>query len=114
MDQAKLSRRRLLRNAAVAFPVGVIVFESAAAQAPDVPHVALDDPTAKALGYVHDAKTVDKTNPLNQRYEEGQTCANCVQLQGEAGAEWRPCTLFPGKLVAAAGWCTVWAKKPDA
>ena len=113
MDCGKLSRRRFLRNSAVAFPIGVVVLESTAL-AQDVPHVALDDPTAKALGYVHDAKTVDKSVPTNARYEEGQTCANCVQLQGEAGAEWRPCILFPGKLVAAAGWCTVWTKKPDA
>jgi hypothetical protein len=113
MDLGKLSRRRFLRNAAVAFPIGVVVLESTAV-AQDVPHIALDDPMGKALGYVHDAKTVDKTNALNARYEDGQSCANCLQLQGEAGAEWRPCTIFPGKLVAAAGWCTVWVKKPDA
>jgi hypothetical protein len=95
----------------MAFPVGAIVLESTA-QAQDLPHVTLDDPTAKALAYVHDAKTVDTSNPAAARYEDGQNCANCVQLQGEAGAEWRPCALFPGKLVAAAGWCSVWTKKP--
>lgn len=113
MDLSKLSRRRFLRNAAVAFPIGVVVLESTA-RAQDLPHVALDDPTAKALAYVEDVKNIDKANPVNARYEEGQSCANCIQLQGEAGAEWRPCNLFPGKLVAAAGWCSVWTKKPDA
>jgi hypothetical protein len=114
MDLSKLSRRRFLRNAAVAFPIGVVVLESTA-RAQDVPHVALDDPTAKALAYVEDVKNIDKAGvPGHARYEEGQTCANCIQLQGEAGAEWRPCNLFPGKLVAAAGWCSVWTKKPDA
>ena len=113
MDLSKLSRRRFLRNAAVAFPIGVVVIEGTAS-AQDLPHVELDDPTAKALVYVHDAKTVDKTNPLAARYEEGQTCATCLQLTGEADAEWRPCNLFPGKLVAAGGWCSVWAKKPEA
>ena len=112
MERTRLTRRVFLRNAAVAFPVGAIVLEGTAS-AQDLPHVELDDPTAKALLYVHDAKNVDKSNPLAARYEEGQDCANCVQLQGEAGAEWRPCALFPGKLVAAAGWCSVWAKKPD-
>ena len=113
MEFSKLSRRRFLRNAAVAFPIGVVVLESTAS-AQEIPHVALDDPTAKALLYVEDVKNIDKTNALNAKYEEGQSCANCIQLQGEAGAAWRPCNLFPGKLVAAAGWCTVWAKKPDA
>ena len=27
------------------------------------------------------------------------------------GAEWRPCSLFPGKSVAADGWCSAWVKK---
>jgi hypothetical protein len=111
MDLSKLSRRRFLRNAAVAFPVGVVVLESTAS-AQDIPHVAVDDPTAKALGYIEDATKVDKTNPINAKYAEGQTCANCIQVQGEAGAAWRPCNLFPGKLVAAAGWCSVWTMKP--
>jgi hypothetical protein len=35
-----------------------------------------------------------------------------VQIQGEDGAEWRPCNLFPGKSVHAAGWCSAWAAKP--
>ena len=113
MDPSKFSRRRFIRNAAVAFPVGIVVLEGTV-HAQDVPHVTLDDPTAKALGYVEDVKNIDKANPVNARYEEGQTCANCIQLQGEAGAAWRPCNLFPGKLVAAGGWCSVWAKKPDA
>jgi hypothetical protein len=108
----KLTRRIFLRNAAVAFPVGVIVLESTA-QAQDLPHLELDDPTAKALFYVHDAAEIDTSVAGYERYEEGQSCENCIQLQGEAGAEWRPCALFPGKLVAAAGWCSVWTKKPE-
>lgn len=111
MESKSLTRRRFLRNAAVAFPVGAIVLESPAS-AQDLPHVELDDPTAMALAYVHDPATIDTSNPATARYEAGQTCANCIQLQGEDGAEWRPCNLFPGKLVAAAGWCSVWAAKP--
>ncbi|MDP5191762.1 high-potential iron-sulfur protein [Rheinheimera baltica] len=33
-------------------------------------------------------------------------------LQGNAGEAWRPCGVFPGKLVNAEGWCAAWAKKP--
>jgi hypothetical protein len=61
--------------------------------------VKLDDPTALALKYVHDSKV------------EGQNCANCQHIQGEAGKEWRPCAFFPGKVVNAKGWCAGWMKK---
>ena len=32
-------------------------------------------------------------------------------IQGNDGDAWRPCQIFPGKAVAAAGWCSVWAPK---
>jgi hypothetical protein len=66
-----------------------------------------DAPQAKALGYRHDAATVDKTRFPN--FVEGSHCANCALYQG--GEEWGPCTLFAGQLVAAGGWCSAWAKK---
>jgi hypothetical protein len=111
MDQSKLSRRRFISHVAVTVPVTAITLRQAA-RAQDLPHVTADDPTAQALLYVDDATQVDTSNPLAARYEEGQTCANCVQLQGEEGADWRPCNLFPGKLVSVKGWCTAWAAKP--
>lgn len=113
MDSSKLTRRRFLRNAAVAFPVGVVVLEGPVLAQQDLPHVELDDPTARALLYVHDAENVDTSNPLAARYEEGQTCANCVQLMGEEGPEWRPCNIFPGKLVNVDGWCSAWVARPQ-
>ncbi|MFC3121480.1 high-potential iron-sulfur protein [Agaribacter flavus] len=61
--------------------------------------LSLEDPTAVALKYTHESK------------EEGQNCANCMYIQGEDGAEWRPCGIFPGKLVSAKGWCSAWMKK---
>ncbi len=61
--------------------------------------VALDDPTAIALKYVHESKV------------EGANCANCQYIQGEDGKEWRPCGIFPGKVVNAKGWCSAWMKK---
>ncbi|MBT1451524.1 high-potential iron-sulfur protein [Glaciecola sp. XM2] len=61
--------------------------------------LALDDPTAVALKYVHVSEV------------EGEYCDNCMYIQGEDGAEWRPCAIFPGKVVAAKGHCTAWMKK---
>jgi hypothetical protein len=112
MDHSTLSRRRFLCNVAVvAVPVTAISLRQTAS-AQELAHVTLDDPTAKALLYVHDASQVDTSNPMAARYAAGQTCENCIQIQGDAGSEWRPCALFPGKAVASAGWCSVWALKP--
>lgn len=61
--------------------------------------LATDDPTAVALKYVHKSEV------------EGAQCDNCMYVQGEAGAEWRPCAIFPGKVVNAKGWCSAWLKK---
>ena len=73
------------------------------------PRLDPNDAAAKALGYVPDAAKVDaKSNPM---YVKGSLCSNCLQLQGKAGDPYRPCNLFPGKLVAANGWCKVYAKK---
>lgn len=70
------------------------------ANAQDMPKLDTEDPTAKALKYVHES-TVD-----------GANCANCMYVSGADGAEWRPCALFPGKSVSAKGWCSAYVKKP--
>ena len=69
----------------------------AAAQEPD--KLSLDDPSAKALKYVHETP------------DEGKRCSNCSYIQGDASAEWRPCPLFQNKLVNNNGWCAAWVKK---
>jgi anaerobic selenocysteine-containing dehydrogenase len=63
-------------------------------------HVSTDDPTAQALKYTHESTV------------EGAHCSGCMYVQGEDGAAWRPCALFPGKMVNANGWCSAWVKKP--
>ncbi len=108
MIDEKFSRRRLLRGALVglaAVPAATLVARDArAAEA-----LSETDPTAKSLGYVTDAKRVDaKTNPT---YKAGQTCANCFQYGGAAGAAEGSCKIFPNKTVKAAGWCKVWVVK---
>lgn len=75
----------------------------------EMPELAEDDPQAKALAYTHDATTVDgDTQP---RYEAGQTCANCALYQGDEADAWAGCSIFPGRLVNGAGWCSVYAPK---
>ena len=64
------------------------------------------DPAAVAQGYVENVSQVDaKKFP---QFVAGSTCENCLLLQGSAGSHYRPCSLFPGKLVSISGWCKGW------
>jgi hypothetical protein len=74
--------------------------------AESAPKLDIHDPTAIALGYVENASQVDaKKYP---QFVPGSNCENCLQLQGKAGNDYRPCELFPGRLVAVSGWCSKW------
>ncbi|HEV7614447.1 MAG TPA: high-potential iron-sulfur protein [Steroidobacteraceae bacterium] len=64
------------------------------------------DPAAIAVGYVESVARVDvKKYP---EYIQGSNCENCLQLQGNPGNSYRPCSLFPGKVVSVGGWCKAW------
>jgi len=106
MRDNHLSRRRFLRHLAVAAPAGSL-FLSGPASADALPQLALDDPLAVGLQYVEDATASKAPN-----YKAGQTCDNCLQIQGNDGDAYRPCAIVPGKSVAAAGWCSAWVAKP--
>jgi DMSO/TMAO reductase YedYZ molybdopterin-dependent catalytic subunit len=111
MSEKKLPRRDLLKGALAglaAIPVVAVVDRAAAA----APAKALDvnNPQAKALGYILDTTKVDqKTNPM---HKPDQKCNNCLQWKGAATDATAPCAIFQGQTVVANGWCKVWAKKP--
>ena len=105
---SKIGRRTFIQLSAVA-ATGALVAPARDASAGDLPKLSEDDPMAQAMKYTHDASTVDPASRNNPAAD--QTCDNCALIQGEDGAEWRPCQIFPGKSVAAAGWCSVWAPK---
>jgi hypothetical protein len=112
MSDSSFDRRTLLKTAVaglVALPCAGLVRR---ADADELPHLSEQDSLAVAMGYVHDAKKVDP-NKVPQ-YKAGSFCHNCVQLTGKEGDTWRPCNLFPGKLVNKDGWCKVWVLKPGA
>jgi len=103
------SRRDALKQFVLLCGAAGALHTSRSAQAAELPHLGPTDPTARAVAYHESAKTVDaKQFPS---YQPGQLCRNCVQPQGNAAAVWRPCNVFPGKLVNANGWCNLWAKK---
>ncbi len=81
--------------------------------AADMPKLEESDAMAQALGYKHDAGDVN-TQQFPSRADPGSAdefCHNCVHYQGPPDQQWAPCTIFPGKLVNADGWCSAWAAK---
>jgi hypothetical protein len=104
MRNPYLSRRSLVMTLAAGAAAAALPVRPA--RSADLPHLDVHDPAAAALGYVENASDVDpKKFP---RYVAGSTCDNCLQLQGKPGNNYRPCNLFPGKLVAVSGWCSGW------
>lgn len=105
MSQKKLPRRAFLRSTlavATAVPLGAIPLTLVAQDMVDE-----NDPSAAALGYKANTEEVDAAKFPQHTAE--QMCKNCQLFQGdgEAGG----CAIFPGKQVAAKGWCSAWVKK---
>lgn len=67
------------------------------------------EPQAVSLGYVADAKRVDKAK--FPKYAAPQHCASCQFYQGAATAPTAPCTIFGGRPVAGPGWCSAYVAK---
>lgn len=94
-----ISRRHLLKTALLTPLAGTV-----RADAPRNP-LSEQDRAAKALGYRQDARSVDtKAFPA---WHRGESCANCALIEFGTARQ-RGCSLFPGKLVAASGWCSGW------
>ena len=66
------------------------------------------EPAARKIAYVANAKLVDvKIHPA---YRRGQSCATCALIDFGTARQ-RGCSLVPGRLVEAAGWCKDWKLK---
>lgn len=103
---SRQARRRFLKLATagmVATPFAVLL---ATRRAQGQEKVSEDDELAQQLGYKEDASEVDPAEWPD--YVEGHVCANCQLYEGEQGAEWGPCQIFGGQLVAGPGWCSAW------
>jgi hypothetical protein len=99
-----MSRRALVKTLSLGLAAAGLGRRQARAAEPQ--KLDAKDPAAVALGYVESAAQVDvKKYPA---FVKGTNCENCLLLQGKAGSDYRPCTLFPGKLVAVSGWCSGW------
>jgi hypothetical protein len=98
------ARRALLRQLALglsAVPVTALVTDRLHG-AEQLSLLSEADPAAKAQDYVADASKAPAATP-------GALCSNCSIYGSAQGADAGTCTLFPGKLVKAAGWCKAWS-----
>jgi hypothetical protein len=106
-----LTRRAMVKSALIAGLIPAVGLTGQAARAQGLPLLDPSDPTAKALGFMSDAKKVDAT--ANPTYKPGQMCGTCAQFQGKAGDATGGCNIFVGHSVPRGGWCKVWAQKPS-
>ena len=93
---SQLDRRSFLKLSSatlIGISVGGVSLHALAQEA-----IKLDDPLAVAMKYVEKSAT------------DGQTCGNCMHYAGDKDTG--GCAIFQGKLVAKAGWCAGWTKKP--
>jgi len=103
-----IDRRQFLKAASSLAAVAATGFTAMPASAQD--KVGLDEPTAKALNYVEDASKLDAAKVPT--FKKGSRCDNCALYDtAKAKGAYGPCAAFPGKLVAAAGWCSAYAPK---
>jgi hypothetical protein len=65
---------------------------------------------ATTLGYREDSsKVIGASYP---KHVASQKCAECQMFRaGQAGTAAGVCAIFPGKLVAAGGWCDAFVQK---
>lgn len=95
------ARRALLKRAALGLSIAPLALAGAPAALASPPLLSEKDPAAKALHFVTDARRAKGAAP-------GADCSNC-SVYGATGADRGTCSLFPGKLVKAAGWCSGWS-----
>ena len=93
------SRRRFLTTVVALPAVSLVGAQSSALAGGHGMMLSVDDPTAKALGYVEVSSVA------------GKNCENCNLYTGAAGEKAGPCAIFPGKKVTAAGYCNSWIPK---
>jgi hypothetical protein len=101
-----VTRRTMVKNLTIVAAASALL-PARQSRAADLPHLDAKDPAAIAVSYSENASQIDlKKYPA---YVKGSTCENCLLLQGSTGARYRPCMLFPGKVVSVSGWCSGWA-----
>lgn len=105
--EIRMTRRDVLQAAVLLAPLAVAGCSSA--EQSGTRELRASDPVARSLLYYPDTRDVPAGSPLAASHKPEQNCANCIHVRGAAGELLRPCPTFPGRLVNANGWCSVWA-----
>ena len=106
------TRRHFLTKLAVTIGTPTLLASHVFGQAPPPPAKLEEaDPMAVALGYKDSGSKVDAVK--YPQYKPEQKCNGCALYLGKPGDASGPCSAFGGKLVNSAGWCMVFAKKPE-
>jgi hypothetical protein len=100
-----VGRRKLIKNLGVAAGLSATLTWRPAFSA-QAARLDVKDPAAVALSYVENVAHLEAGK--HPEFTAGSSCENCLQLQGTPGNNYRPCGLFPGKLVSVSGWCKGW------
>lgn len=108
--KTKLTRRTVLKAATLLTPTAFAISGCATMQREPKLTVHSDDPVARAVLYYPNSNNVPTNHPLAATHQPSQTCATCVHVRGKAGDNPRKCPTFPGRLINAEGWCSLWAK----
>lgn len=103
----RMTRRDVLQAAVLLTPLAVSACSPV--EKSGVRELRATDPVARSLLYYPDTREVPAGSPLAANHKPEQNCANCLHVRGTAGEPLRPCPTFPGRLVNAGGWCSVWA-----
>lgn len=100
-----MKRRHFVRLACMSGLIPLIDLSPDKAFAASDGEVSVDEPLAKSLNYVLDAKEA-KNLP---KFKEGSDCANCMFFKPELNDG---CVLFGNRKVRKEGWCQSWVAKP--
>lgn len=101
-EPANPARRALLQQAVLGLSLAPLALAAApTASAGETTLLGEQDAAAKAVQYVEDASRAKGA-------DSGADCSNC-SIYGATGPAQGTCTLFPGRLVKAKGWCTKWS-----
>lgn len=73
--------------------------------------VSESDPTAKALGFHHDAKQTDFTFYPERKEPTAKNhfCKHCAQYT-KLNEEWGKCNIISAGVVSSLGWCSAWSQ----
>ena len=108
-DSATINRRNFIRLTVCTSVAVPFIGGSLAHAGGHLPKLEESDPQATGLGYKHDTTQVDAAKFAQHNPE--QKCLNCSLYTGKDGDAWGPCAIFPGKEVAAEGWCSAYNPK---